>query len=67
MASTGAGTAVHLSGELFKVMTGVDMVHVLIGAAHLRCRTDQRQVQVLFSDVPVRCRCTSGKRARRSR
>src|SRR6185369_1696795 len=28
MASTGAGTAVHLSGELFKVMTGVDMVHV---------------------------------------
>src|SRR5215475_13775624 len=28
MASTGAGTAVHLSGELFKVMTGVDIVHV---------------------------------------
>src|SRR6266852_2290666 len=27
-ASTGAGAAAHLSGELFKAMTGVDMVHV---------------------------------------
>jgi tripartite-type tricarboxylate transporter receptor subunit TctC len=28
MASTGVGTSVHLSGELFKVMTKTDMVHV---------------------------------------
>ena len=28
MASTGLGTSVHLSGELFKAMTGVEMVHV---------------------------------------
>jgi len=28
MASTGVGTSVHLSGELFKAMAGVDMVHV---------------------------------------
>jgi tripartite-type tricarboxylate transporter receptor subunit TctC len=28
MASTGNGTSTHLSGELFKAMTGVDMVHV---------------------------------------
>jgi tripartite-type tricarboxylate transporter receptor subunit TctC len=28
MASSGNGTAVHLSGELFKMMTGVDMIHV---------------------------------------
>jgi tripartite-type tricarboxylate transporter receptor subunit TctC len=28
MASTGVGTSVHLSGELFKAMTGIDMVHV---------------------------------------
>jgi tripartite-type tricarboxylate transporter receptor subunit TctC len=27
-ASSGAGAAAHLSGELFKAMTGVDMVHV---------------------------------------
>ena len=28
MASPGVGTSVHLSGELFKMMTGVDLVHV---------------------------------------
>jgi len=28
MASPGVGTSVHLSGELFKMMTGIDMVHV---------------------------------------
>jgi len=28
MASSGNGTVPHLSGELFKIMTGVDMVHV---------------------------------------
>src|SRR5580700_10804178 len=28
VASPGVGTSVHLSGELFKMMTGVDMVHV---------------------------------------
>ena len=28
MASAGNGTAVHVSGELFKMVTGVDMVHV---------------------------------------
>src|SRR4051812_23173152 len=28
MASSGAGTSVHLSGELFKSMTGIDMKHI---------------------------------------
>jgi len=28
MASTGVGTSVHLSGELFKAMTNIEMVHV---------------------------------------
>src|SRR5204863_5767347 len=28
MASSGSGTSVHLSGELFKSMTGCDMLHV---------------------------------------
>ncbi len=27
-ASSGAGTSIHVSGELFKTMTGIDMVHV---------------------------------------
>ncbi len=28
MASSGIGTSLHMSGELFKAMTGVPMVHV---------------------------------------
>ena len=28
MASAGNGTSGHVSGELFKMMTGVDMIHV---------------------------------------
>ena len=28
MASAGSGTPQHVAGELFKIMTGVDMVHV---------------------------------------
>ena len=28
MASSGSGTSVHMSGELFKAMTGVNMQHV---------------------------------------
>ena len=31
MASGGIGTVAHLSGELFKVMTGVNMIHVRRG------------------------------------
>ena len=39
MASPGVGTSIHLSGELFKLMTGIDMVHVpQVGARHLRSR-----------------------------
>src|SRR5262249_60294885 len=28
LASSGNGTSVHLSGEMFKMMTGVDLLHV---------------------------------------
>ena len=28
LASAGTGTSPHISGELFKMMTGIDMVHV---------------------------------------
>ena len=27
-ASSGSGTSIHVSGELFKTMTGIDMVHI---------------------------------------
>jgi tripartite-type tricarboxylate transporter receptor subunit TctC len=36
MASSGNGTSIHLSGELFKTVTGVYMVHFPIAARHLR-------------------------------
>jgi tripartite-type tricarboxylate transporter receptor subunit TctC len=49
-ASGGIGTAPHMAGELFKVMTGVDMVHVLYRGEGLAL-TDLLggQVQVMFS------------------
>ena len=44
MASTGVGTSVHLSGELFKVMTKTDIVHVQYrGSAHVVCGPLHRQ------------------------
>ena len=44
MASAGVGTASHLSGELFKMMTGVNMVHVPYrGGARRVCRSARRR------------------------
>jgi tripartite-type tricarboxylate transporter receptor subunit TctC len=49
-ASTGAGAAAHLSGELFKAMTGVDMVHVPYkGAQPALTDLIAGQVQVMFA------------------
>ena len=43
MASSGSGTSVHLSGELFKSMTGCDMLHVPYkGAGPALDRPDRR-------------------------
>lgn len=39
MASGGNGTSQHLSGELFKMMTGLNMVHVPRGRIKIRDRT----------------------------
>jgi tripartite-type tricarboxylate transporter receptor subunit TctC len=54
MASPGSGTAPHIAGELFKMMAGIDMVHVPYrsGAPAL---TDLigGQVQVYFGALPV--------------
>jgi tripartite-type tricarboxylate transporter receptor subunit TctC len=49
MASAGTGTSSHLSGELFKMMTGIDMVHVPYRGG-VPAVTDLLggQVQVLF-------------------
>ena len=52
-ASGGNGTAQHLTGELFKMMTGVDMVHVPYrGAAPALTDLIGGQVQVMFGDMP---------------
>jgi tripartite-type tricarboxylate transporter receptor subunit TctC len=52
-ASPGIGSSQHLAGELFKIMTGVDMVHVPYrGNAPAIIDLIAGQVQVLFADTP---------------
>jgi len=53
MASSGSGTSVHLSGELFMAMTGVKMLHVPYkGAAPALVDLMGGQVQVFFDNLP---------------
>src|SRR5436305_12596007 len=53
MASSGNGTSVHLSGELFMAMTGVKMQHVPYrGAAPAITDLLGGQVQVIFDNMP---------------
>jgi tripartite-type tricarboxylate transporter receptor subunit TctC len=52
MASSGSGTTVHLAGELFKAMTGVELVHVPYrGSAPAITALVAGQVEVMFGDV----------------
>jgi tripartite-type tricarboxylate transporter receptor subunit TctC len=52
-ASSGAGTGLHMSGELFKMMTGVNMVHVPYrGSGPALTDLLGGQVQVMFADLP---------------
>jgi tripartite-type tricarboxylate transporter receptor subunit TctC len=52
-ASSGNGTSIHLSGELFKSMAGVDMTHVPYkGSAPALVDLVGGQVQVMFDNVP---------------
>ena len=53
MASSGSGTSVHLSGELFKSMTGCKMTHIPYkGAGPALTDLMGGQVQVLFDNLP---------------
>jgi tripartite-type tricarboxylate transporter receptor subunit TctC len=53
MASAGSGTPSHVFGELFKFMTGVNLVHVPYrGAAPALADLLAGQVQVLFDPMP---------------
>jgi tripartite-type tricarboxylate transporter receptor subunit TctC len=54
MASAGIGGATHLAGELFKAMTGLDMVHVPYrGDAPALIDLMGGQVQVMFDLMPA--------------
>ncbi|MBL6457082.1 tripartite tricarboxylate transporter substrate binding protein [Belnapia sp. T6] len=51
--STGVGTSIHLTGELFKLRTGLEMTHVPYRGAG-GSSTDLRsgQIQVIFDNLP---------------
>ena len=54
MASSGNGSTIHVSGELFKMMTGVAMTHVPYkGAAPALTDMVGGQVQVMFDNIPT--------------
>ena len=51
-ASAGTGTANHIAGEMFKMLAGIDMVHVPYrGGAPAIADVLSGQVQVMFADV----------------
>lgn len=53
MASSGSGTSTHLSGELFKAMTGCNMLHIPYkGAGPVLTDLIGGQVQVFFDNLP---------------
>jgi tripartite-type tricarboxylate transporter receptor subunit TctC len=54
MASAGNGTPSHMAGELFKLSTGLDLVHVPYrGAAPALTDVLAGQVQLLFDNLPT--------------
>jgi tripartite-type tricarboxylate transporter receptor subunit TctC len=53
MASPGTGSSVHLCGELFKMMTGVNLIHVPYrGAPAAAADLMSGRVQVMFDNLP---------------
>jgi len=54
MASSGNGSTIHMSGELFKMLTGINMVHVPYrGGALALTDVMGGQVQVMFDNIPT--------------
>jgi tripartite-type tricarboxylate transporter receptor subunit TctC len=52
-ASSGSGTSIHMSAELFKMMTGVDMLHVPYkGSGPALIDLMAGQVSVMFDNLP---------------
>jgi tripartite-type tricarboxylate transporter receptor subunit TctC len=62
MASAGSGSSPRLAGELFKLMTDVDLVHVPYrGGAPALSDLIAGQVQVMFSNLPAADYIRAGK------
>ena len=52
-ASSGSGTSIHLSGELFKTMAGVDITHIPYkGSSPALTDLVGGQVQIMFDNLP---------------
>ena len=52
-ASSGSGTSIHMSGELFKYLTGVDLLHIPYkGSAPAVTDLIGGQVNVMFDNIP---------------
>jgi tripartite-type tricarboxylate transporter receptor subunit TctC len=65
MASGGTGSTSHIGGELFKMMTGIDMVHVPYhGGAPALTDLMGGQVQVYFSPLPESLAAIKGDKVR---
>jgi tripartite-type tricarboxylate transporter receptor subunit TctC len=65
MASSGPGSTIHVSGELFKMMTGVNMIHVPYrGSAPALTDMIGGQVQVMFDNIPTSIEHIRGGRLR---
>jgi len=65
MASAGNGTFTHLSGELFKSVTGTNMTHVPYkGAPTALTDLAAGQVQIMFSSLPAAIGLINGGRIR---
>ncbi len=68
MASPGTGTSPHVAGELFKMMAGVDMIHVPYrGTSPALIDLFGGQVQVMFDDMACVNRVHQGRQAARAR
>ena len=53
MASAGNGTPQHVAGELFKMMTGIEMVHVPYPGSSPLPDVLSGQMQVIFNPIPT--------------
>ena len=65
MASSGVGTSIHLAGEMFKNMAGLDMVHIPYkGTPPALTDLIAGHVQVIFDNLPSSVPLIRGKKVR---